>query len=64
MGCAARTMSTTNSPGHAGGKRIEVIPNEDGTVTFVSGNRENHVLAPTEWITVDADAVVDARDHQ
>ena len=57
-------MSTTNSPGHAGGERIEVIPNEDGTVTFVSGNRENHVLAPTEWITVNADAVVGARDHQ
>jgi len=58
-------MSTTDRRTQAGDQGVEVIPNEEeGTVTFVSGDRDNHVLAPTEWITIDADAVVDVRDRQ
>jgi len=58
-------MSTTDRRSQASNQEIEVISNEEeSTVTFVSGDRENHVLAPTEWITIDADAVVDVRDHQ
>jgi len=58
-------MSTTDRTARTGGNQIEVITNDDaGTVTFVADYPEDSILAPTEWITVDTETLVDVRDRQ
>ncbi|WP_336327121.1 hypothetical protein [Halovenus sp. HT40] len=57
-------MSTIRTfPGHAGD--IEVVTDADtGTITFVSSRDADDTIPPTEWMTVDADTVVDLDSYR
>jgi len=47
------------------GAELSLLHNEDeGTVTLASAPPGELTVPPTEWLTVDEDAVVDAREHR
>lgn len=57
-------MSTIRaSPRHAGD--VEVVTDADsGTITFVSRRDADDTVPPTEWVTVDADTVVELDSYR
>lgn len=58
-------MSTTDHSPRASSDEIDVIADEEhGTVTFVADYPDDGLLAPTEWITVDSETLVDTRDYR
>jgi len=45
--------------------QIDVISNDEaGTVTFIADYSEDSIMAPTERITVDAETLVDTKEHR
>jgi hypothetical protein len=58
-------MSTTDRTTGADSNQIDVISNDDaGTVTFVADYPDDGIMAPTEWITVDAETLVDTTENR
>ena len=53
------------TPSLADRNQIDVISNDEaGTVTFIADYPEDSIVAPTEWITVDAETLVDTKEHR
>lgn len=58
-------MSTTDRTTGADRNQIDVISNDEaGTVTFVADYPEDGLMAPTEWITVDVETLVDTKENR
>jgi hypothetical protein len=58
-------MSTTSRGFDTEHREIEVMTDSDaGTVTFVADRHEDGTVAPTEWLTADADSLVDVESHR
>lgn len=58
-------MSTPHRPPAHESDPIDVIPNDDeGTITFVADRDKDRPGAPTEWITIADEDVVDVEANQ
>jgi len=58
-------MPTTELPGMSELRTVELLHDEeDGKITFVADLDENGDTAPTEWITVAAEATIDLKQHR